>query len=98
MPTPSTPPSRAQPVPPLTGSGDAPAAQPSGPPKAHGELDRRTLQAARTFDMLLRNGQTWRGVQLVEMDSWSVLLEVPDQGRVLVPKHAVDAYLLGRPR
>jgi hypothetical protein len=54
------------------------------------------LQAASTFDVLLRNGQTWRGVRLLEMDSWSALLEVPDQGRVLVPKHAVDAHLLGR--
>ena len=66
-------------------------------PKPHGELDRRTLQVARTFDVLLRNGQTWRGVRLLEMDSWSLLLDVPEQGRVLLPKHAVDAYQLGRP-
>jgi hypothetical protein len=50
-------------------------------------------RAARTFDVL-RNGQTWRGVRPVELDSWSVLLDVPDQGRVLLPKPAVDAYRL----
>jgi hypothetical protein len=62
-------------------------------------------RAARTFDVL-RNGQTWRGVRLPELDSWSLLLEGPDHGRVLPPKHAVDASLLagegpsvgGRPR
>ena len=79
-------------------SAQARPAQPSTPPKLHGELDRRTLGAARTFDVLLRNGQTWRGVRLLEMDSWSLLLEVPEHGRVLLPKHAVDAYLLGRSR
>jgi hypothetical protein len=47
----------------------APVVQPSTPPKPHGELDRRTPQAARTFDALLRSGQTWHGVRLVEMDS-----------------------------
>lgn len=76
-----------------TPAGPAP---PSTPPKLHGELDRRTLVPARTFDVLLRNGQTWHGVRLLEMDSWSLLLDVPDHGRVLLPKHAVDAYLLGR--
>jgi hypothetical protein len=53
-------------------------------------------KATRTFDVLPRNGQTWRGVRLVEMDSWSLLLDVPDQRRVLLPEHAVDAHLLGR--
>jgi hypothetical protein len=77
-------------------ASQAPAPQPSAPAKPHGELDRRTLNAARTFDVLLRNGQTWRGVRLLEMDSWSLLLDIPEQGRVLLPKHAVDAYLLGR--
>ncbi len=48
------------------------------------ELDRRTLTTARTFGVLLRNGQTWKQVKLLETD----------QGRVLLPKHAVDAYLL----
>ena len=81
-----------------TSTSQTPAAQPSAPAKPHGELDRRTLNAARTFDVLLRNGQTWRSVRLLEMDSWSLLLEVPEQGRVLLPKHAVDAYLLGRSR
>ncbi len=42
---------------------------------------------------MLRNGQTWQRVRLVEMDTWSLLLET-DQGRVLLPKHAVDLYLL----
>jgi hypothetical protein len=80
----------------VTSTSQTSAVQPSAPAKPHGELDRRTLQAARTFDVLLRNGQTWHGVRLLEMDSWSLLLEVPEQGRVLLPKHAVDAYLLGR--
>src|ERR671939_90331 len=78
-----------------TSTSQTPAAEPSAPAKPHGELDRRTLNAARTFDVLLRNGQTWRGVRLIEMGSWSLLLEVPEQGRALLPKHAVDAYLLG---
>jgi hypothetical protein len=81
-----------------TSTSQTSAVQPSAPAKPHGELDRRTLQAMRTFDVLLRNGQTWHGVRLLEMDSWSLLLEVPEQGRVLLPKHAVDAYLLGQSR
>ena len=80
-----------------TSTNQTPAVQSSTPPKPHGELDRRTLQAVRTFDVLLRNCPPWRGVRLVEMDSWSLLLDVPEQRRVLLPKHAVDAYLLGRP-
>lgn len=43
--------------------------------------------------MVLQNGPTWRDVRLVEMDTWSLLVDT-DQGRVLLPKHAVDAYLL----
>jgi len=42
---------------------------------------------------VLRNGQSWKRVRLLEMDSWSLLLQT-QQGRVLLPKHAVDAYLL----
>jgi hypothetical protein len=36
-----------------------------------------------------------RGARLLEMDTWSVLLDVAGQGRGLVPKHAIDGYLLG---
>ena len=75
-----------------------PPAQPSAPVQAAGKLDQRTLNAVRTFDVLLRNGQTWRGVRLIEMDNWSLLLDVPEQGRVLLRKHAVDRYLLGHTR
>jgi len=66
---------------------------PSAPPKPRGELDRRTLTAARTFDVVLRNGQTWKSVRLLEMDTWSLLVEA-DGRRILLPKHAIDAYLL----
>ena len=58
-----------------------PAVQSSAPPNSQGELDRHTLHAARTFDMLLRNGQNWRGVRLVKLDTWSLLLVLPGQGR-----------------
>jgi len=70
-----------------------PTAAPGAPTKPKGELDRRTLMAAGTFGVLLRNGQTWQRVELLEMDQWSLLLET-ERGRVLLPKHAVDAYLL----
>jgi len=65
----------------------SPTAPPISPPKPKPEpnLDRRTLLAAGRFGILLRNGQTWQRVKLLETD----------QGRVLLPKHAVDAYLLG---
>ncbi len=49
--------------------------------------------AAGTFGVLLRNGQTWQRVELLEMDQWSLLLET-ERGRVLLPNHAVDADLL----
>jgi len=58
------------------------------------ELDRKTLMATGTFGVLLRNGQTWQRVKLLEMDQWSLLVET-EQGKTLLPKHAVDAYLLG---
>jgi len=69
-----------------------PAPSPKPPPRV--ELDRKTLTAAGTFGVLLRNGQTWQRVKLLEMDQWSLLVET-EQGKVLLPKHAVDAYLLG---
>jgi len=89
-PGPVTPP-RPQP----TTAATAPALASSGtPPKPKGGgLDQRTLTAAGTFGVLLRNGQTWQRVTLLDMDTWSLLLET-EQGRVLLPKHAVDAYLL----
>ncbi len=43
------------------------------------------LTTARTFGVLLRNSQTWKSVRLVEMDTWSLLLDT-DQGRVLRPR------------
>ena len=48
---------------------------------------------AGTFGVLLRGGQTWQTVKLLEMDAWSLLLET-EHGCVLLPKHTVDAYLL----
>jgi len=32
-------------------------------------------------------------VKLLDMDTWSLLVQT-GQGRVLLPKHSVDAYLL----
>jgi hypothetical protein len=58
-------------------------------------MDQRVLRAAGSFDVLLRNGQTWSHVRLLDMDAWNLLIET-EQGRVLLPKHATDAYLLGR--
>ncbi len=94
----TTPPALAHPVTPprsqpTTATTTQTPAPPSTPPKPKGELDRRTLTTARTFDVVLRSGQTWKSARLLEMDTWSLLVEA-DGRRVLLPKHAVDAYLL----
>ncbi len=89
-PTRSVTPPRPQPTTATTAQTPVP---PGVPPKPKGDLDRRTLLAAGTFGVLLRNGQTWQRVELLDMDQWSLLLET-ERGRVLLPKHAVDAYLL----
>jgi len=86
----TTPPAPVHPVPPPAPPATSPTPT---PPKPKGELDRRTLTTARTFDVVLRSGQTWKSVRLLEMDTWSLLVEA-DGRRVLLPKHAVDAYLL----
>ena len=93
MATPPPPARPATPPRPQPATGAAAPTPPGAPPKPKGDLDRRTLLAAGTFGVLLRNGQTWQRVELLEMDQWSLLLET-ERGRVLLPKHAVDAYLL----
>ena len=90
QPPPAAKPWSGAPPPPSTpavprAAGEPPKLKPAA------ELDRRTLQAAGTFDVVLRGGQTWRRVRLLEMDSWNLLLET-EQGRVLLPKHSVDWY------
>jgi len=59
---------------PATGTAAPTLTPPGAPPKPKGELDRRTLTSARTFGVLLRNGQTWNRVRLLEMDTWSLLV------------------------
>jgi len=93
----TTPPAPTRPVTPPrpqpTTGATAPAPLGTPPKPKGGDLDRRTLTAAGTFGVLLRNGQTWQTVKLLEMDAWNLLLET-ERGCVLLPKHAVDAYLL----
>jgi len=82
-----------RPTPAATAPTPAPSGTPPKPKGGGGSLDQRTLTAAGTFGVLLRNGQTWQTVKLLEMDAWNLLLET-EHGCMLLPKHAVDAYLL----
>ncbi len=95
----TTPPAPARPATPSTAQPaprTVPPPAPSIPPKPKAlfnQLDTRLLRQAGTFTVLLRNGERWEKVKLLDMDTWSLLVQT-DQGRVLLPKHSVDAYLL----
>ncbi len=96
----ATPPGAARPVTPPAAQPATrtvpPTAPPSIPPKPkalYDRLDARLLREAGTFTVPLRNGERWEKVKLLDMDTWSRLVQ-SDQGRVLLPKHAVDVYLL----
>src|SRR5438445_723454 len=82
---PPTPPSARQPVSaaPVAAEAKLPAGPATTPPRSKGQLnldqrsglDQRILRAAGSFDVLLRNGQTWSHVRLLDMDTWSLLIE-----------------------
>ncbi len=97
----ATPPGPARPATSPTAQPLTRTAQPTAPPPSipskpkalYNQLDTRLLRQAGTFTVLLRNGERWEKVQLLDMDTWSLLVQT-SQGRVLLPKHSVDAYLL----
>jgi len=85
----ATPPGAARPVTPPAAQPATrtvpPTAPPSIPPKPkalYDRLDARLLREAGTFTVLLRNGERWEKVKLLDMDTWSLLVQ-GDQGRVL---------------
>ncbi len=97
----TTPPGPARPATPPTAQPATRTVPPPSPPSSippkpkalFNQLDTRLLRQAGTFTVLLRNGERWEEVKLLDMDTWSLLVQT-GQGRVLLPKHSVDAYLL----
>ncbi len=69
------------------------AQHPTQPKALYSQLDARLLRQAGTSTVLLRNGERWEKVKLLELDTWSLLVQT-GQGGVLLPKHSIDAYLL----
>jgi sRNA-binding regulator protein Hfq len=55
-------------------------------------LEQRILRG-QPFGLVLRNGEKWERCELIAMDRWSLLVRQA-YGRRLVPKHAVDYYML----